>query len=458
MAEPEALAESKPWESLLELARRGDATSLRQQVDALPEADRVHAFAHLAPEERGEVLALLDPERAAEVVASLPEAYAAEAMGELAPQAAAGILEELGSDARADLLGQLEAHEAEAILAEATPETAESVRTLLQYPPESAGGLMVTEYVAVPEDATVQEVVSHLRTHVERYAGYVVQYVYAAGPDGALRGVVPLRDLLLARGDRSIASILIRDPVCVRADASLDELFELFDRHAFLGLPVVADGKMLVGILRRQDVDAARVQRAEANQLKARGIVGGEELRSMPVLTRSARRLSWLSINIVLNVVAASVIALYQDTLQAVIALAVFLPIISDMSGCSGNQAVAVSLRELALGVTRPTEAMRVWTKEILVGCLNGLALGLLLASVAVLWKGNPTLGFVVGAALALNTVVAVSIGGTVPLLIKRLGYDPALASGPVLTTVTDMCGFFFVLSLATLVLPMLRG
>jgi magnesium transporter len=134
----------------------------------------------------------------------------------------------------------------------------------------------------------------------------------------------------------------------------------------------------------------------------------------------------------------------------------VFLPIVSDMSGCSGNQAVAVSLRELALGIVKPFEFVRVWLKESTVGLINGAALGVLLGCVAWLWKGNPYLGLVVGGALFLNTIVAVSVGGVVPLLLKRFHVDPAVASGPLLTTITDMCGFFLVLSLATAMLPFL--
>ena len=137
--------------------------------------------------------------------------------------------------------------------------------------------------------------------------------------------------------------------------------------------------------------------------------------------------------------------------MSAAIALAVFLPIVSDMSGCSGNQAVAVSMRELSLGVVRPSEVFRVWLQELKVGVINGATLGVLLGLAAFAWKGNPYLGVVVGAALSANTLVAVSIGGTVPLLLKRLGADPAIAAGPILTTLTDMCGFFFVLSFATL-------
>ena len=151
-----------------------------------------------------------------------------------------------------------------------------------------------------------------------------------------------------------------------------------------------------------------------------------------------------------------AVIAVFQDTLSAVIALAVFLPIISDMSGCSGNQAVAVSIRELTLGLVKPYEFLRVLAKEAPVGLMNGLALGAILAGVAFLWQGNVYLGAVVGAAMMLNTLVAVVLGGLIPLALKAAKQDPALASGPILTTVTDMCGFFLVLSFASAILPRL--
>jgi magnesium transporter len=212
----------------------------------------------------------------------------------------------------------------------------------------------------------------------------------------------------------------------------------------------------LKGIVQREAVDYETARAAETDYLKSQGIVGGEELRTMPIWLRAKRRLSWLSANIVLNVGAAGVIAWYQDTLKSVIALAVFLPIISDMSGCSGNQAVAVSMRELSLGLVRTSEVFRVWTKEVVVGLINGAVLGFLVALVAIAMHGNAYLGLVVGFALFVNTLIAVSVGGTLPLVLKRFGFDPAVASGPLLTTVTDMCGFFLVLGMASLLLSRL--
>jgi magnesium transporter len=210
----------------------------------------------------------------------------------------------------------------------------------------------------------------------------------------------------------------------------------------------------LLGAIRRRAVFDAITERADESYLKSQGIVGGDEFRSMPLYVRSGRRLSWLTVKIFLNLASASVIALYEGTLAAAFTLAVFLPIVSDMSGCSGYQAVAVSMRELALDIIKPSDVARVCLKELLLGLVTGVLLGLLLACVAWLWKGNPWLGLVVGTALAANTVVAVVIGGALPLLLKGLRVDPALAAGPVLTTITDTGGFFLVLSLATLALP----
>jgi magnesium transporter len=447
--------ESRPWERIADLTELGDRAALESAVAGLPQGEAARVVSRLPAELQARLLQLLEPERAAELIDQIPEVQAAALLEQLSPAQAATILHALPSDEQADLIGALPDLEAEALLAEMEPDEASDARRLVSYPPDVAGGLMVTEYLAYPVSASVADVLSDMRTHSERYSEYDVQYVYVVS-DGTPTGVLRLRDLLLAPGGQPVSALMILDPLTVADDAPLDELADFFDAHAYFGVPVLDRSRKLSGVVRRHDVEEALASRAGADYLKSQGIVGGEELRTMPVFTRSRRRLSWLSINILLNGVAASVIALYQETLQSVIALAVFLPIISDMSGCSGNQAVAVSMRELTLGVIKPVDALRVWWSEARVGVINGLALGLLIAIAAFAWKGSGYLGLVVGGALALNTLLAVSIGGTVPLLLRRIGVDPALASGPVLTTVTDMCGFFLVLSFATAMLPML--
>jgi magnesium transporter len=447
---------SRPWEQLEHIVELGDASLLERYLDRLSPGELARAISRLELEEQHRILHLLPADEAADLVERLPEPQAVELFRELPAKEAADILYEMQSNERADLLGGLHEEGAQAILDQMVPEAASETKHLASYPPDVAGGLMITEYLWFPETTTVGEVLRNFRQHAAAYSDYDIQYAYVVSASGELVGVLRLRDLLLAPRSRRIADIMIPDPLRVDDHTSLNELGEFFDQHNFIGVPVTDESGILLGVVRRVDVEEALADRSESDYLKSQGIVGGEELRTMSVLRRSSRRLSWLSINIFLNMIAASVIALYQDTLSAVIALAVFLPIISDMSGCSGNQAVAVSIRELSLGLIRPFEVLRVWGKELSVGVINGAVLGVLLGCAAWLWKGNLVLGLVVATAMALNTLVAVSIGGTVPLVLKLFRADPALASGPILTTITDMCGFFFVLSFATMMLSRL--
>jgi len=457
-SEPIEPIEEEPWVALAECAERGDSPELERLLGELSAGDTARAFANLKEEPRRRILTLLDPEVASDALESLPEAQAADLIDRLDPAAAAGIMNELPSDEQADLLALLPEERAETILERMEPEEARIARRLAAYPADLAGGLMVAEYLRYPAHAFVADVIEDVRAHTDEYRDYDVQYGYVTARDGRLVGVLPMRDLLLADGRTPVRRLMIDQPMRVSADTSLDELRDVFEQHPFVGLPVVTDRDLLVGVVRRAEVQEALEDKAGSDHLKSQGIVGGEELRTMPVASRSGRRLSWLSVNIVLNLIAASVIALYQETLEAVIALAVFLPIVSDMSGCSGNQAVAVSMRELTLGLIRPVDALRVWAKELSVGVINGTALGMLIAGAAWLWKGDVWLGGVVGAAMAINTVIAVSLGGVVPLALKRMRVDPALASGPVLTTVTDMCGFALLLGLASTFLPAAAG
>jgi magnesium transporter len=271
--------------------------------------------------------------------------------------------------------------------------------------------------------------------------------------DGKLVGVLRLRDLVLSPGERHVRDVMIANPLRVRHSTTLEELEQFFDRNSFLGAPVVDDDDRFLGVVERSAVEEAAGERADRTFLSYSGIVGGEELRTMPLSSRAPRRLFWLSIKVVLNLIAVSVIAFFESTLQQAIVLAVFLPIVSDMSGSSGSQAVAVSIRELTLGFIKPRDFLRVFWKEMQVGVFNGIVLGLLLGVVAFLWKGNPWLGLVVGGALGLNTLFSVCLGGLVPLFFRRVGVDPALVSVPLLTTFTDMLGFLLVLGLATLAL-----
>ena len=419
------------------LVQTGQGVKLEQLFADLAPNETGRAFADLSRDLRSEVMTLLSPTQAARIIESMSDVQGAEILHDLEPQEAAAVIGEC--------------------LSEMDEEQAADVRARIEYSPSTAGGLMVTEFLQHSIDANVGEVIEFLRQNESRLTDYSVQYVFVVTAENKLCGVLRLRDLVLVSPDTSVASIMLDSPISVPVASELAELEDVFERHRFIGIPVVNQQQEMLGVVRRADVMEAVGERSESDYLKSSGILGGEELRTMPISLRSRRRLSWLSINIVLNLMAASVIAFYQETLQSVIVLAVFLPIISDMSGCSGSQAVAVSVRELALGLVKGKDMARVWGKEVIVGIINGAVLGLLIALVAWAWKGNPVLGLVVGVALGINTIIAVSIGGVVPLLLTKYKKDPALASGPILTTVTDMCGFFILLSLAAAFMPWLQ-
>jgi len=448
--------EDRTPEQLAQVTQRGDRAAIEAFLRALPPSETARLISRMDEADQTKLLTMLNPEQAAALVDSIPDVHAVEMIERMEPEAAAAIVDELPSAQQADIIGELDAKDASAILEHMDRDDARETKRLATYEQDVAGGIMVTEFLAYPNALKVEDVVSDLRARADEYSEYDVQYVYAIDRYGKLVGVLRLRDLVLAPKDRTVAETMIASPLSVRDNTPLNELADFFDTHGFLGVPVTDDRGRLVGVVRRHDVEEALQQRSGQDFLKAQGIVGGEELRTMPTMLRTKRRLAWLSANIMLNVIAAGVIAFYEKTLAQVIALAVFLPIISDMSGNSGSQAAAVSMRELTLGMLKPTELLRVWMKEITVGIVSGIALGALVGIVAWVWKGNAWLGLVVGAALMLNTVVSVLVGGSIPLILKRFNRDPALASGPILTTVTDMCGFFLALSFATLLLSRL--
>ncbi|NQZ68468.1 MAG: magnesium transporter [Lentisphaeria bacterium] len=412
-------------------------------------ADAAELIRNLPLKLRDDALLTLAPETAADILEKLPDDLAAAAVLDMEPGPAAAIAQEMQSDDVVDLLQDVGPEHAEAILEHIDPEEAAVARQLLQYDEDSAGGLMQAEFIEVSETMTAGEAVHHLQEHAEEYAEYSASYLYAVDSSRKLSAVVSLRSLLLCGSATPISQIVSGEIISVVPEMDGSELVNLFRRHHYLAIPVVDESMQLLGIVTQDDAMRFAEESAEEDMLSMTGIVGGDEFREMPLRQRSWGRLSWLSVNILLNVLAASVIAFYQDTLRAVIALAVFLPIISDMSGCSGNQAVAVSIRELSLGRISPQKLLWVLGKEISVGLINGLVLGVLIGLIAWWWQANAMLGLVIGGALWINSIVAVSIGGIVPLLLRRFGHDPAIASGPILTTMTDMCGFFIVLGTA---------
>ena len=445
--------ESTQQDTLKQAISTSDEQHVAEIVESNTSQEVLRQASQMKADDRDQLISILTPEAAAELIEEAPSGLAASMIESVDSSIAAKIMEELPSDTQADIVNDIKKKNAEAILSVMDEDSAEELRMLSQYDPHTAGGLMELEALTFSIDDTVGTVLKRMITDDEDYELYRDQHPYIIDASGRLVGVVSLRGLLRSKRTVILADIM-RPVISVSPETTQDELVTVFDENPFRSVPVVDAQQRLLGIVSRIELSEAELQRAEKESLSRQKV--GDELRSMPTILRSRRRLAWLSSNIVLNIIAASVISAYEETLAAVIAIAVFLPMVSDMSGCSGNQAVGVSMRELALGLTRPADLFHVLKKELGVGVINGIVLGILIGIVAWVWKDNAYLGLVIGLALSANTLIAVSIGGTVPLILKRFGIDPAVASGPLLTTVTDMAGFFLVLSLASLFMPQL--
>ncbi len=445
-----------PVEELAALVEAEGMPAMVAFLRELPPEDTPYTISHLDEETRTQMFSMLagsEPEFAADLMEHFDDVHAAEIVSELEASDAAAIVDEMDSDEQADVLSELSDKDAEAILGAMTPEEAIDTRRRMRYDDDTAGGLMITEYLAYSGSMPVEQVADDLREHSEKYGEFEVRYVYATHLDGRLEGVVPMRELVMTPRGTPLGQLAIPDPDFVNVDTHVDELEDLFDRIDLSAVPVVDEAEKLVGVVQRAAVQEARGEAAEQDLAKFGGILRGEELRSMPVGTRALRRLMYLVPIAALLMLSASVINLFIKTVEEVPVLAMFLPVVSGICGSGGGQAVAVSMREISLGLIKPADLKLVLIKEAGVAAIGGVAMGLLLFVFIGLWQNNFTLGFVVGVSLPVVMVVAKGTGGCVPLVLRKLGLDPAMASVPVVTTVVDLVGFLVVLLVATLLL-----
>jgi len=444
------------WEEIEIFVAAQDGDGLAAYLDSLNPGEVARALTRLDEAQRQGLFVLLDPEIAADLVAKLSHAQGSDLVEELGPAEAAAIVDEMESQHRADLLGEMADKYAEAILRAMDPEEALDARKLLAYDEDTAGGLMATEFVSYGQHTSVGDVLEDLRTNAERYSDYGVQYAYVNNENGTLIGVVRLRDLVLAPASKPLREIMIANPIYLLEDAPLEEVAQLFDRYSFYSVPVTDRDMRLVGVIWRADAEEAIGEGHERSLMRFGGIIDGEELRSMPTGERVTGRMAWLGLNLPLSMLAAATLPFFERTILGFPAVLFFIPIIGNLCGCSGNQAVAVSIRELALGLIQPKDYRRVLRKELQVGLINGAVLAGAIIAVAFgmdYMRGTqaPLLAFFIGAAFFINTINAVCLGGTIPLILRRMKLDPALGAPPVLTTVTDMCGFFILLALTSL-------
>ncbi|HRZ44055.1 MAG TPA: magnesium transporter [Candidatus Paceibacterota bacterium] len=415
-------------------------------------ADLADHLQRLSNEEARALLRALPPEKAGAALAEVEPDKVRELVSDLAPGALAGLLRHAAAPKAADIVQELAPAMRRDTLAALPPEHASSIRALLRYPEDTAGGIMSNRFIALHEGTTVEEVRQLLRSRAEQERTEDVAYLYVT--DGAQRlvGIVSLRDLVFRRAERRMGEIMNRDVKSVRAEIDQEELARQFEHYHYLGLPVLDAEGRLVGVVKASDALAiARKEATEDMQLMVG--LSGEERALTPWRKSIGRRLPWLCVNLSTAFAAAAVVNLFEGTIARWTALAVFLPIIAGQGGNAGMQTLTVIIRDLALGEISPGEGRKALLKEITLGLVNGLAIGLIVGLIGWAWKGSALLGLVAGAAMLLNQLAAALSGVVIPLGLKLLRVDPALASSIFLTTVTDVGGFFFFLGLAAIAL-----
>jgi magnesium transporter len=397
----------------------------------------------------------VDEKHAADILIKLPREMAAEVFHLMDPEISIKLIDRVPVDDAADIIGLLDKDEGSELLDRINPDLKAVISDLMHYEQGTVGSVMNTYYIAVREGSTVGETLKAMKdapTQIQNRA-----YVYVVDEKGRPQGTVSMKDLIRTDPDKIITELATKDIVVVHTSDPAIEASQLLRNRRYQMLPVTNDENLIVGVLLLDDAIDILSENL-ADQFVQMGAASIDESFYTPPIGSVKKRLPWMAGNIFLNLGAVAVIASYEATIEAVAALAIFLPMITDMGGNVGIQALSVSIRSLALGEVRISQYMKAAKKEIIVGLINGVALGALFTVIAIILQGNPILGMVAGIALGCNVLLAGIVGGTLPFIIKRFGGDPALMTGPVLTTITDITGVSIYLGLSTLFLASLIG
>jgi magnesium transporter len=430
---------------MVDLVRRGELNLFVRRARDFEPADLADVLTELDERERVAVVEALPPEVSSQALVEMPEeAHAEDTLAALAPERAAEIVEELEDDDAADILGELDPEKQERILSEV--EDRADVDRLLRYDEETAGGRMTSRVVTVRDTATAAEALDEIRRQAEEVDDF--SQVFVVDSDRRLLGILPLKDLVISRPERQVGEIMAPADISVPPDLDQEAVARLMARYHLSNVPVVDGAGRLLGRVTVDDViDVVEAETTE-DLLQFGGVSADEELAARWT-TAVRSRLPWLGVNLLTAFLAGGVVYFFQDTVRRTVMLAVWMPVIAGMGGNAGTQALAVTVRRLALGLIPTHLFVRVVGKEVLVGVANGLAIGVVVGIVAGLLGEGIRLGLVVFLAMAGNLLVAGFAGAFIPVVLERLGVDPAIASSIFVTTFTDVCGFLLLLGLA---------
>ncbi len=425
----------------------GDAARLRELVGDLHEADLGAVLEALEPEQRPRLIALLGIDFDFTALTEVDDTVREDILEELPPRAVAEGVRDLESDDAVAILGDLTKEEQAEILEQLPPDERSALARSLDYPEDAAGRRMQSEYIAVPPTWTVGQAIDYMRETVELPERFYELYVVDEA--GRFLGAVSLDRLLRSKRPVPVAELMEEERRRVRADEDKEEVARLFQRYDLVAAPVVDKDDRLVGVITFDDVADVIEEEAEED-IKALGGVTHHEELSDTVFTIARGRFNWLLVNLGTAFIASLVLGLFAEQLQKMVALAVLAPIVASQGGNATTQTMTVAVRALATRDLSDANARRVILRELLVGVVNGAAFAIITGILAYIWFKVPSLGFVIGLAMICNLIAAALGGILIPLGLHRLKIDPAVASSPFVTTVTDVVGFFSFLSIAT--------
>lgn len=429
----------------LKEAKRG---ALQDLLDEIHPYELAKLYKELPKKHHQKLLHFMNPQQIAILIQELEYDMQIEILQQLGAERASTVMNLMDRDDLADLLNELSVDELKQFLASLEKEDSQNIRSLMSYPPDTAGGLMTNQFVWINKDYTVKQAIEK----VKNYAHFSenIYYLYVINEEKKLVGVVSYRDLLLADLDEKIEDIMFNRVVSVHVNADQEEVVQTIERYDFIAIPVVDDDNVLLGIITVDD--AIDVLIREANEDIEKLSASGKDIDfETTSLTASMRRLPWLILLLFIGLVSGGIISGFEETLQQVVALIFFMPMIAGMTGNIGTQSLAVVVRGIVMHDIDRKTIINLIFRELRVGLIIGVTCGLLILLIAYFWRGSLILGFVVGVSLLITLVIGTLSGTIIPLVLYKLGVDPAVASGPLITTINDILSLFVYFSIATM-------
>jgi len=424
----------------------GSLYQVRQMIKTLPTAGIAHLLESSPPKSRNVLWQLIDKDAEGEVLQYLNEDLQNDILSALNPEQVIELTEGLEPDDLADILQQLPQQVTAQVLQAMDQQDRQRVETVLSYDEDTAGGLMNTDTITVRPRHTLELVLRYLRRHES--IPEMTDNILVVNRADEFLGILPLRKILVSDPNTTVREVMREDIEAIPVDMDATQVAQLFEQHDWVSAPVIDNDGKLVGRITIDDVVDVIRDSTEHSLMSMAGL-DEEDDTFAPIVKTARRRAIWLGVNLMTAVLASLVIFLFQDTLDQVVYLAVLMPIVANMGGVAGTQTLTLVIRSLALGHISPSNSRWLLTRELGVASLNGLLWAVVISVIAYAWYGDLLLSYIIAAAMLINLITAALAGAYLPLFLKRLNIDPALAGTVALTTVTDSVGFFAFLGLA---------